>query len=275
MTGPSSNDLSPSHTATNAHYGRSDFGDAILTWLRAQGTNLDELTAEDLTAVDQFHGGGVNATRELAELAGPSAETRVVDLGGGIGGPARFLAATHGCTVEVVDITAEFCRLGQMLTELTRLDQLVTFHQASATDTGLPEASFDLAWVQNSAMNIEDRTGLYREIRRLLRPGGRFVLQEVFAGDAGPPAYPLPWASAATDSFLQAPEAVLGLLISNGFRVLVWEDTTLPAGAVPRPPPTTVPSFLDPAMRELVSANVAKATLGGNLRTGKALLQRL
>src|SRR6266542_6154198 len=171
----------------NRHYGRIDLADAILHWLAEQGKDLDALTVEDLAPVDQYHGGRLLSTQNLAELAGVTAETRVVDLGGGIGGPARFLASTFGCTVDVVDLTAEFCRVGEVLTEKLRVADKVSFHCASATETSLPAGAYDLVWMQNAAMNIEDRPALYREVRRLLRPNGRYVFQEAMAGDGGPP----------------------------------------------------------------------------------------
>src|SRR5438477_9617556 len=97
----------------SAHYGRSDFEVAIYDWLRQQGKNLDALSADDLSPVDQYHGGQVASTRSLAELAKVAAGMRVADLGGGLGGPARFLADKYGAMVDVVDLTAEFCRLGE------------------------------------------------------------------------------------------------------------------------------------------------------------------
>lgn len=126
----------------------------------------------------------------------------------------------------VVDLTAEFCRVGAELTEFTGLTDKVSFHNASATETGLGSESFDLAWMQNEGMNIEDREGLYREIRRLLKPGGRFILQAIFAADGVAPRCPTPWARSAEQSFLRSPESVLRLLLDTGFRLVRWEDTT-------------------------------------------------
>lgn len=255
------------------HYGRQGFEEETLEWLRGQRHDLTQLRAEDLHAIDQFHHGGLNATRELAELASPTPETRVVDLGGGIGGPARFLASNFGCSVVVVDLTPEFCRVGAGLTELTGLTDKVSFHNVSATETGLETESFDLAWMQNAGMNIEDREGLYREVRRLLKPGGRFVLQEIYAADGATPQYPTPWATWAEQSFLRSPESVVRLLLDAGFRLLRWEDTTSRDLQAQLRPTNLGPSFLDPKTRELVTTNRNMAE--GRLRTGLGLLERL
>src|SRR5262245_47159230 len=105
-------------TQATAHYGRSEFETAIYEWLAAQGKDLDRLTAADLAPIDQFHGGQLESTKSLAALAKVDKGMRVADLGGGLGGPARFLASEHGATVQVVDLTAEFCRIGEKLTQL-------------------------------------------------------------------------------------------------------------------------------------------------------------
>ncbi len=82
-----------------AHYARSDLGETILEALRAEGKDIDRLKPDDLGEVDHFHGRRLEATEELARLLAPSAEMHVLDVGCGIGGPARYLAYHHGCRV--------------------------------------------------------------------------------------------------------------------------------------------------------------------------------
>src|SRR5918997_5681115 len=102
-----------------AHYGRGDLATRILEALRAAGKDPDDLAIEDLTPIDQLHARGRGATLALARLAGITPGMRVLDVGGGLGGPARTLASEFGCAVEVLDITEEFCRAGAMLTART------------------------------------------------------------------------------------------------------------------------------------------------------------
>jgi SAM-dependent methyltransferase len=265
----------------DAHYGRSNFGETILAWLRQQGKDLEGLTVDDLSPVDQLHGGRLPATRALAELGGVSAPIRVADLGGGLGGPARFLAGTYGCTVDVVDLTAELCAVGEMLTKLVHLGDKVHFYCASATNSRLVEGAYDLVWMQNAAMNIEDRHALYAEIRRLLRRKGRFIFQEVLAGDGGSAYYPTNWASSAEESFLETPESVLRMLIEARFRALFWEDeteATLNARQQERAASiagTAPPSYLPPERLREAALNSNRSTEESRLRYGRGLFEKL
>jgi ubiquinone/menaquinone biosynthesis C-methylase UbiE len=231
--------------------------------------------------VDQFHGGQVESTRELAELAKVSAGMRVADLGGGLGGPARFLAGKYGARVDVADLTAEFCHLGEKLTRKTGLEEKVRFTCASATASGLPGRSYDLVWMQNAAMNIKDRSALYNEIRRLLVPGGRYVFQEVLAGDGGPPDFPQMWATAAEESFLLNSETVLRLLLDAGFRLLYWEDETDSTAAArriqreARLAGTAPPTYLSAERLREAAINGNRASEEGRLRFGRGLFEKL
>ncbi len=228
------------------HYARGDLAAKILEALRAAGKDPDALTIEDLTPIDQLHARGRGATLELARLAGITAEMRVLDVGGGLGGPARTLATEFGCAVEVLDLTEEFCRAGAALTARTGLEGRVSFRHGSALEMPYPDASFDVAWAQHSSMNIADKERLYAEIQRVLRPGGRLALHEILAGPVSPIYLPVPWAREPGLSHLRPPEEVRTLLKDTGFEELAWIDETAPAlrwhqerlAATPaRPPP--------------------------------------
>jgi ubiquinone/menaquinone biosynthesis C-methylase UbiE len=212
-----------------SHYTRSDLGEAILAALKAAGKDIDQLTPDVLAPVDEFHGGQRPATVRLAELVGFTGTERVLDVGSGLGGPSRYLAWHYGCRVSGVDLTAEFVRVAEMLTQRTGLVDKVDYRQGSALDLPFKEQSFDVVWSQNAAMNIADRERLYREMRRVLRRGGKLALQEVAAGPGGPPHYPVAWARDPSISFLFSPEATREKLEEAGFRVLEWQDTTEPS----------------------------------------------
>jgi SAM-dependent methyltransferase len=211
------------------HYASDDLAVAILTALHKAGNDLDSITAQDLTPVDQLHTRGKDATLELAHLAGITPEMRVLDVGGGLGGPARTLATEIGCSVEVLDVTEEFCRAGEMLTTRTGLGDLVSFRYASALDMPHPDASFDAVWVQHSSMNIADKELVYAEIHRVLRPGGHLALHEIMAGPVAPIHFPVPWARGPEISFLRLPEEVRALIASIGFDESAWVDDTASA----------------------------------------------
>lgn len=217
------------YAAINAEYGTGPLMAMLQRALAAGEQDPAALDRETLARADQLHHGGIGATRALAQMAGVAQGCRVVDLGGGVGGPARLLAREYGATVDVVDLTEEFCRLGAMLTERVGLADRVRFYCTSALTTGLPDGGYELVWIQNSAMNIPDRPGLYAEARRLLPPGGRLALQEITAGNGEPVAYPMPWATTADRSFLLTPDQVRSHLSGAGFRLLDWYDETAEA----------------------------------------------
>src|SRR5262245_65258028 len=168
--------MSQSAQVVAGHYWRRALGDVILRALKESGKDVEHPTPDDLAPVDEFHSGGRNATVRLAQLAQIDGSNRVLDVGCGIGGPSRYLASNFGCQVTGLDFTAEFIALAAMLAQRTRLADKVSYRQGDALDLPFADASFDLVWSQNSAMNIADPDRLYGELRRVLGPGGRLAL---------------------------------------------------------------------------------------------------
>ena len=210
----------------NAHYGGRDLEAAILAGLRAAGKDGARLHPDDLAAVDQFHLRGKEATLELARLAEVRPGWRVLDLGGGLGGPARTLAAEFDCDVTVLDLTEAYCRVGEMLTRRTGLSARVHFQTGNALAIPFPPASFDCVWTQHSSMNIADKEGLYAEVQRVLRPDGRLALYEIMAGAVQPIHFPVPWARTPTMSFLRSAAEVRALIASGGLPEVSWRDVS-------------------------------------------------
>ena len=208
------------------HYGRSDLVEAALEALRRIGKDQERLKPDDLAPVDEFHIRGREATEELASLAAPTREDRVLDIGSGIGGSARYLSSRFGCRTVGVDLTPEYCDAATQFSELVGLSELTEFHCVSALDTPFPDSVFDMAWTQHVQMNIEDKAGLYRETARVLRPGGRFVMHDILAGPGGEPYYPTPWASESAISFLATSNELQQAVQAAGFRIAEWRDTT-------------------------------------------------
>jgi sarcosine/dimethylglycine N-methyltransferase len=210
-----------------AHYSAHDIESRILAALRAAGLNPEQrLSPEELGALDHFHTGGLRASRELLELAQIRAEDRVLDIGAGLAGPARLIAATLGCRVDCLEMSPDFCAGAVLLNRLTGLDDRVVVHEGSALDMPFPDDSFHVVWMQNVGMNIADKRTLYAEICRVLKPGGRFVFQEMAAGKVATSHFPLPWATDPADSFLVTTEEMRSLLGRCGFIAEAFEDTS-------------------------------------------------
>jgi ubiquinone/menaquinone biosynthesis C-methylase UbiE len=219
----------PYAPAVNRHYGRRDLGEIILAAVQDAGKDPNRLTPEDLAPATEFHSRGREATRELARLAGLRAEMRVLDVGGGLGGPARTLASEFGCQVTVLDLTEEYCRVGATITARTGLGGRVAFRHGNALDMPFPNDAFDVVWTQHSSMNIADKERLYAEIWRVLRPGGRFAMHEIMAGSLQPIHFLVPWARDPAISFLRTPAAIRALLAETGFTEVAWEDVSTPS----------------------------------------------
>ena len=250
------------------HYRATGLTERLKTALAAFGPDGRRLTPEQLAGVDQFHTRGLAATAELAELARIAADMSVLDVGSGVGGPARYLAATYGCRVTGVDLSETFVDAARYLTARTGQSGLVSFEIASAVALPFDAGSFDVVLLQHVAMNIADRAKLYREMRRVLKSGGRFATFDVVSM-SGEPYYPLPWARTPAASFLMTAEGTREAIELAGFRTLAWRDDTEAAKAwianvraSGRPPSPNLGVVMGPDFAEL-AANLARNLLEG------------
>jgi ubiquinone/menaquinone biosynthesis C-methylase UbiE len=178
-----------------------------------------------LAPYDQFHGRGLEATLEIAGLMQAGPADHILDIGSGIGGPARYFANRFGCRVTGIDLTPEFCDVARHLTRLLKLEDRIAFEVGDALAMPFASASFDCAYSMNVSMNIADKSAFYREIRRVLKPGAWLVLSEIAKGDGGELDYPTPWASSARTSFLSTPEETRRGLSEAGFDVIRLHST--------------------------------------------------
>ena len=194
--------------------------------LAGSGTDVNNLLPSDLAPFDNLHVRGRAASRDLARLAGLQPKDRVLHAGCGIGGPARTLAVDFGCHVTGVDITESYVEAGRMLTERVGLSEAVSLHVGNALDLPFDDSSFDVVWMQHVGMNVADKGRLYREARRVLRPGGKLALHEIVAGSLSPLHYPTPWASDSSTSFLASPDHLQATLAESGLSQAEWRDDT-------------------------------------------------
>ncbi len=207
------------------YYTRGDLLERLHAALLGDGIDPDRPTVETLAPFDQFHGRGLEATEEVAGVLAVAATDHLLDVGSGIGGPARYIADRFGCRVTGIDLTAEFCDVARYLTRLLGLEDRVAFEQGDALAMPFADASFDGAYSMNVSMNIADKAGFYKEVHRVLRPGAWLVLSEVAQGPNGSLDYPTPWARTAASSFLVTPSETCEGLEANGFTDLKLRDT--------------------------------------------------
>jgi ubiquinone/menaquinone biosynthesis C-methylase UbiE len=208
------------------HYAKPDLGKRILAALERSGKDIERLTPADLEPIDEFHIRGRAATLELARSAGIDASKKVLDVGCGVGGSSRCLAREFGCQVTGIDLTEEYCRVAEMLSQRVGLATQVEFLQGDALDLPFADETYDVVWTEHASMNIPDKPRLYREMHRVLKPGGTLAIYDILAGPSGPVHFPVPWARDPQSSFLATPDELRRLLGEAGFRIVDWWDTT-------------------------------------------------
>ena len=218
------------------HYARSGSGSAmaarIIAALRAHAGADVAITPETLAPVDHLHGRGELATQELTALLEPRPGEAILDIGSGLGGPARWIATKFGCAVTGVDLTAEHCDAAGELNATCGVSDRVRILEGSALALPVPDASFDRAYSHNVVMNIADKAGVYREAFRVLKPGGRLVLMHVNAGPNAPVEhFPVGWASVPENSFLATHEETRRDLAAAGFDIVTFRDMAAAAEA--------------------------------------------
>ena len=206
------------------HYRQADLDEKIKAAFERAGREITDYA--DTESLDEFHIRGRSATRELAGLADLKTGMKVLDLGCGIGGPARMLAAEFGCMVTGIDLVREYCRAAEMITKRAGLSHKVNFRQGDMTALPFEDKYFDAAWTLHTLMNIEDKTALFDNVFRVLKPGGLFALYEICKGSNSPPVFPVPWAGDARMSFLLRPDDLRRELGQNKFRELYWQDVS-------------------------------------------------
>ncbi len=214
-------------TTIATHYAAPGLLPKITQGLAALGQTPESVHLDDLAPLDEFHMRGAAATAELIELLGVDPSAHVLDVGSGLGGPARRLADATGCRVTGIDLTADYCEVGNRLSEWTGLSDRVRLEHGDARDLSrFAPASFDAAWSIHVGMNLEDKTSAYRGVARALRPDAPFVIYDILATGAGKPSYPAPWASAPEHSFLATLDEMATHLEGAGFTLVEARDRT-------------------------------------------------
>ncbi len=252
------------------HYSAANLTQKIAAIMSSMLPDDRPLTVKDLASLDQFHTRGIAATIDLARLAEVNQHTRVLDAGCGLGGPARYLAATYDCTVLGVDLSPDFIDAAKYLSERSGLIGRTDFRVGDALNLPANGGAYDLVWTQHVAMNIADRDRLYREVHRVLQPGGRLALFDVVARD-GQIYFPVPWSRTPETSFLLSSAQTRYALATVGFKVLEWHDDTDLAKAWFRELATSLPTPGGSSLGVAMGADFPDLirNLGRNLAEGR------
>jgi MPBQ/MSBQ methyltransferase len=201
------------------HYGLTGLHKKILSNLAASGFDLENLRHEDLAQIDEFHMGGRPATEYIIGKLLLTGSEHVLDVGSGLGGPARCIASRFGCKVTGIDLTSEYVTIARDLTARTKLNDKVSYEVGSALETPFATGKFDAAINIHVAMNIRNRSGLYKEIARVLRPGAMFGVYDVMMGPNEGLHFPLHWAETPGTSHVISMSQTGALLGAAGFLI--------------------------------------------------------
>jgi len=263
------------------HYLVQDIETRILDALRVAGFNAEQhMSPKELAALDHFHTGGFPSSLRMQEMSQIQADDRVLDLGAGLAGPARMLADSPGCRVDCIDLSPDYCTGAKLLNRLTGLEDKIEVHMGSALDLPFPDKSFDVVWMQNVGMNIENKQKFYSEIYRVLKLDGRFVFQEMAAGDAPTSYFPLPWASEPSDNFLISSDEMHSILGETGFNVEFFEDAsntqlnpapTNDAPEIPAQPQLSLSTYVDNLAQK--AENATRSLTEGQIRFVRGLFR--
>ena len=206
------------------HWGTGDVYSRILKAMSDAGMNTQSVTVEDLAPVDHFHARGFPATVELADVLPIESGDRLVDIGCGLGGPARYLAKRFSCRVEGIDITEPFVVAANKLSSLVGMQDSVDCRHGDGQRLPYEDGVFDGGYAQHVTMNVPDRAEFFGEAYRVLKPGAFFALTEHGLGDVGDPHHPVPWSEDGSGAYLMRPSDTIATLEAVGFsRVAVTE----------------------------------------------------
>ena len=259
-------------SGVSKHYASYDVLARIRAGLMEMGHDPDRISPEVLKPVDEFHIGGAEATGALLEKLDVQPDMEVLDIGSGIGGPARMIAARYGCRVTGVDLTPHFVETARALSAMCGMEDHVRFEVGSALALPFLDASFDLALLLHVGMNVPDKTALFHEARRVLRDGGTFAVYEVMRTGDGDLAFPVPWAETADLSALETPQTYRAAAKAAGFALAAEENrrevaldffSRLQAQAASgAPPPLGLHNLMGPTVKEKVANMIAAVRAG-------------
>ena len=201
-----------------SHYSKVQLYEVIIEAIKNAGINLNKLKVEDLKSIDEFHIGGMQATFDLLNQLKIRPKTKILDIGAGIGGPARLISSNYGASVTGIDLTPDFVETAIKINALLNLN--IKFKVGNALNIPFDENEFDLATLLHVGMNIPDKNKLFIEVSRILNKGGSFAIYDVMIVGEGDFKFPVPWASTSSASFVEKPNSYHDAAMASGFTLI-------------------------------------------------------
>ncbi len=208
----------------STHYEHGSLIKVIEDGFNREGKAPSDITLDDMSVIDEFHIGGRQASEEFLDQLQLEERSLVLDVGCGLGGPARFVASRFGCLVSGIDLTQEYVDTGNVLSNWVGLDKKVILQQGSAMALPFPDGQFDAAYMMHVGMNIADKKSLFSEVFKVLKPGGIFGIYDVMQVGSGEMEYPAPWAASENTSALASPQDYRTGLKEAGFNILATRE---------------------------------------------------
>ena len=208
----------------STHYQHGSLIKVIEEGFNHQGKAPSDISLDDMSVIDEFHIGGRQASEEFLDQLQLQERSLVLDVGCGLGGPARFVASRFGCLVSGIDLTHEYVDTGNILSNWVGLDKKVVLQQGSAMTLPFPDGQFDAAYMMHVGMNIVDKRSLFMEVFKVLKPDGIFGIYDVMQIGSGEMQYPAPWAASKSTSSLASPQDYQTGLKEAGFNILATRE---------------------------------------------------
>lgn len=210
------------------HYTHGNLFNTIIQKLIELGYDLEQLSHLDLTPIDQLHSAGIESTQLIFQHSNFKQGQNIIDIGCGLGGPARYVANNFNVNVTGIDLTTEFIDVGNKLSKKVNLDELVNLILGDAQS--LPEIedkTYHHAYTMHAGMNIKNKLKCYKEAHRLLKNNGTLMIFDITLAKQNTRLnFPLPWADEQSYSFLETIEKYQTNLNSVGFKIVNEIDLT-------------------------------------------------
>ena len=249
------------------HYGNDGIVSRITSALAEAGFDTNNLEPDVFAGADEFHIGGRKGSEFVADALEIDPGQLVLDIGSGIGGPARYIANTLGVKVEGIDLTPEFVEAASEITEMVGMTEQVSFQVGSATSIPFDDDTFDASTMIHVGMNIADKELLFNEIARGSKSDAKIVIYDDMRTGEDDLVFPMPWSSTTEFSFVEPVDVYVAAAEKAGLKLVTVDDYAEVARSFfnnppSEPPPVNLGHLMGTGMPEMF-ANARNAINSG------------